>query len=227
MYFKANDPSIIPIPDSSSDRWEAGKPLDAGTLQIFQNNLATFHVQNGRTLATQNGGLSNLFFNNLSEASLRGFSQSRYPAPINFSSAPLNRQLAWGSNVAMKFGPFYLPTESTGITRAVYLPINVLINITVTDSCSVYVAVNNGENPFINTPYFIQKASFSDGNFYYIFDIKNIIEKPPLEENVTWMNSNTSYEFDTLTPLYVWVGLYRQNTNTNFTSITISNPRFV
>lgn len=227
MYFKANNPALITVPLSGSTRWNVGKPLDAGTLQIFQNNLATFQVEHGRTLATQNGGLSNIFFDNTSETTKRGFGQSRYPAPASFGSASINQQLAWGSDVALKFGPFYLPSTSTGFASADYLPINVAINITGSAGSDVYVAVNGGENPFTATPYSMQKVTFGAGTGFYLFETTTVREKPATEENVTWMNSNTAYEFDSLSPLYVWVGVYRANTDTNFMSITVSDPRFV
>lgn len=227
MYFRANNPALITVPASGSTRWNVGKPLDAGTLQIFQNNLATFQVEHGRTLATQNGGLSNTFFDNTSEATKRGFGQAPYVAPGDFTSVPTNEQLAWGSDVALKFGPFYLPKTIDQTNGIKFTPINVAVNITGSAGSDVYVAVNGGENPYSITPYAIQKVTFGAGTGFYLFSFSDISGKVPSEDNVIWMDSDTDFLEDRLTPLYVWVGVYRANTDTNFMSITVSNPRFV
>ena len=225
MFFRTNNPSLITTPVSSSARWNTGKQLDAGTLQILQNNVSTFQSQHNRTLATQVGGISDLFYSDSSVSSKRGFFQSPYTAPADFSTAPTNQQLAWGSDVAMRFGPFYLPTTSTGFARAEYLPLNVTIEISGSVTSSVYVAVNGGNNPFEATPYAITKQDFGVGEGYFKFSFTGIKEKRTTEENVIWMNSNTSVDTENLAPPYVWVGIFRESTNCNFKTITISNPR--
>lgn len=225
MYFSTNNPALINTPVSSSTRWGVGKPLDAGTLQILQNNVSTFQSQNNRTLATQNGGISNIFYKNSTDAEKRGFAQSSYPVPSNFASESLNRQLAWGSDVAMKFGPFYLPSTYTGLAKSEYLPINVSFEISGSVSSSVIVAVNDGRNPFEETPHWIQRANFGAGEGFYKFSITGIKEKPAIEENVTWLSGSTGIANDNMSPLYVWVGLYRHVSGSNIKSMTISNPR--
>ena len=224
MYFQTNNPALINTPISSSTRWGVGKPLDAGTLQILQNNVSTYQSQNNRTLATQNGGISNIFYKNSTDAEKRGFGQTAYPTPSNFASESLNRQLAWGSDVALCFGPFYLPTTSTGFARAEYLPINVSFEISGSISSSVYVAVNNGENPFENEPHWIQKVNFGAGEGFYKFSITGIKEKPAIEENILYQSGSTIIS-NQLSPLYIWVGLYRHNNTVNFKTLTVSNPR--
>lgn len=224
MYFKSNNPALIYTPVSSSVRWGVGKPLDAGTLQILENNVSTYQSQNNRTLATQTGGISNIFYLNSTDAEKRGFGQTSYPVPVNFASEALNKQLAWGSDVAMCFGPFYLPTTSTGIARAEYLPINVAFEISGSTTSTVYVAVNNGENPFENEPYSIQSANFTAGEGFYKFSVTGVLEKPAIEENILYQSGSIIVS-EQLSPLYVWVGLYRENNTVNFKTLTISNPR--
>lgn len=225
MYFKLNDPALIFTPASGSTRWGVGRQLDAGTLQILQNNLATYQSQHNRTLATQVGGISDLFYTTGSEANNRGFSQSPYTAPTDFTTAETYQQLSWGSDVAMKFGPFYLPTTSTGFGRSEYMALNVTIEISASASSSVYVAVNGGNNPFEQQPYGITKQNFVAGETFHKFSFTSIKEKPVTEENVVWMDSDTDTDSDDLAPLYVWVGIYRTSTATNITTTTISNPR--
>lgn len=225
MFFRTNNPAIYTVPAASNTRWNVGKSLDAGTLQILQNNLASFQSQHCRTLATQNGGLSNVFFNGTSEATKRGFGQSSYATPSNFSTSPTHKQLAWGSDVAMKFGPFYLPKQVSVSDGVKFLPINVTINISGSAGSNVYVAINGGENPFSAEPYAIQKVTFGAGVGYYNFSFSGISDKPATEDNTIWMNSDTNFLDDRLTPLYAWVGVYRPNTGSNFMSITVSDPR--
>ena len=226
MYFKTNNPALIPVPAHTSARWNDGKQLDAGSLQILQNNVSTHQSQNNRTLATQTGGLSNIFFDTTSETTKRGFTQTPYTAPTDFTTCPVWKRLAWNSPVAFKFGPFYLPTTSTGFARAEYLPLNVAFEISGSSASTVYVAVNGGNNPFELEPYSIQSYTFGAGEGFYKFSITGIKEKPAVEENLIWLDfAGSEMIFDSLAPLYVWVGIYRPDTTVNFKSLTVSNPR--
>lgn len=217
------------IPASTSSRWDVTKQIDAGTLQFIDNNLSVYAIEHGRTLATQTGGICNIMFKTTNEASKRGFSQSAFPAPISFSSAPTHRQLAWGNDVAMRFGPFYLPSINAGTLRNIIMPIEVPIVIIAPDNCSVYCCVNDGINPYIGTTnYAIEKINFvgsAGTKQLYTFKFRNILEKVPREMNVIAVEGTTATTQAVLTGFYVWVGIYRNATTTNIVHTTIGSPR--
>ena len=226
MYFISNNPSLINVPAHTSTRWDSGKQLDAGTLQILQNNVSTYQSQNNRTLASQIGGISNVFYKSATEAEKRGFNQTSYPTPSDFATALTHQQLAWGSDVAMKFGPFYIPTKATGWERPEYFPINVTFEISGSTTSKVYVAINGGNNPYENAPYAISTQNFTAGETFYKFSFTDIKEKAPSEENIIWMDFAAGETItEILTPIYVWVGIYRNNNTVNFKTLTISEPR--
>lgn len=216
------------IPASTSTRWNVTKQLDAGTLQYIDNNLSVYAMQHGRTLASQLGGLCNIMFKTTSEATKRGFSQTGFPAPISFSSAPTHRQLAWGNDVAMRFGPFYLPSMNAGTLRNVVMPIEVPIVVIAPDNCSVYCCVNDGSNPYLGYNYAIEKINFTGSagtKQLYTFKFRNIVEKVSRESNIIAVNGTTSTTSTLLAGFYVWVGIYRNATTTNIVHTTVSSPR--